>query len=305
MPMLWQSFERYLLIEKTYSAHTCKAYKTDLHDLDSFLLEIGEISLFDKQDLPNIHHRLLRDWMGALMERGISARSIARKLSAVKSYFAFLQKSNLVSANPASRVKVPKFEKKLPAFLKESETEHLLDHMKFPDTFEGIRDKCMLEVLYGCGLRSSELIGLKKEDVDMYSQTIRVTGKGNKQRSLPFGKHVKQALEHYLHRCKSEDLSIVAALFVRKNGQPLYPNLVYKTIRDYLGQVSSLTQRGPHVLRHTFATHLLDNGADLNAIKELLGHSSLAATQVYTHNTIAKLKSVHTQAHPRAESPEP
>ncbi|MEM7371327.1 MAG: tyrosine-type recombinase/integrase [Bacteroidota bacterium] len=302
--MLWQKFEKYLLLERSSSAHTCKAYKTDLHDLNSFLLDIGDISVFQPEDLEKIHHRMLRDWMASLMEKGISNRSIARKLSAAKSYFAYLHKSSLIQVNPASRIKVPKFEKKLPSFLKESETEYLLDQMEFPQSFEGVRDKCLLEMLYGCGLRSSEVLALTRAHVDIHSQILRVQGKGNKERDLPFGKHVLAAIQSYLATCAKADIQLQDRFFVRKNGQALYPSLIYNIVNKYLGQASSLTQRSPHVLRHTFATHMLDNGADLNAIKELLGHSSLAATQVYTHNTISKLKSVHSQAHPRAENRE-
>lgn len=302
--MLWEKFEQYLTVERRYSSHTIKAYKTDLNDLNSFLLEIGNVSLFQEEDIEKIHHRLLRDWMASLIERGISNRSVARKLSAAKSFFSYLHKSTLIPTNPASRVKVPKFEKKLPSFLKESETEYLLDQIEFPDTFEGVRDKCLIEMLYGCGLRSSEAMSLTRQEVDLHTQTIRVHGKGNKERDLPFGKHLTSAILAYLNRCEADGIQLKEAFFVRNNGKTLYPSLIYKIINQYLGQASSLSQRSPHVLRHTFATHMLDNGADLNAIKELLGHSSLAATQVYTHNTISKLKSVHAQAHPRAENRE-
>lgn len=302
--MLWDSFHTYLIHEKAYSSHTVKAYKTDLKSLDSFLQEIVGLSLFKAEDLVSVHHRLLRDWMAALMDQGLSSRSVARKISAAKSYFQFCYKSEHISSNPALRVKVPKFEKKLPSFLKENEVTHLLDQLTFPDTFEGKRDKCILEILYGCGLRSSEMISLRKQDVDLHSQMLSVQGKGNKERRIPFGTHVKQSVQAYLLACEAEEIQLRDTFFVRRNGKAMYPGLLYKLVQGYLGQVSSLNQRSPHVLRHTYATHLLDNGADLNAIKELLGHSSLAATQVYTHNTIAKLQSVHKQAHPRAENRE-
>ncbi|RMG69231.1 MAG: hypothetical protein D6722_10845, partial [Bacteroidetes bacterium] len=230
----------------------------------------------------------------------LSYRSLARKLSAAKTYFRFLQQRGLLDNNPAATVTVPRYDKPLPAFLKESEAEALLDGKHFPAGFEGARDRLMLELLYGCGLRRAELISLRLADLDRYGRTLTVTGKGNKTRRLPYGQHVATALDTYLEAAQAEDVSLDQALLVRPNGAPLYPKLVYRLVRQYVGQVASLAHRGPHVLRHSYATHLLDRGADLNAIKELLGHSSLAATQVYTHNSISKLKRVHNQAHPRA-----
>jgi integrase/recombinase XerC len=298
--MLQEKFLDYLKIEKQYASHTLEAYERDLRMLGEFLASEFELGLFQAADVKRISHRMLRAWMGELLSKGLTSRTVARKLSASRTYFAWLRRQELMEANPAKALKLPGVEKKLPAFLKERETEHLFEEIEFPDTWEGARDKCMLEVLYGCGLRRAELIGLQWADIDMYEKNMLVRGKGNKERMLPFGKAVKLAIETYLSKIEEAGISLDLAFFVRGNGKPLYPMLVYKMVNHYLAMVSSLHQKSPHVLRHTFATHLLNNGADLNAIKELLGHSSLAATQVYTHNSISKLKSIHKQAHPRA-----
>lgn len=298
--MLQEKFLDYLKVEKQYASHTLEAYERDLRILGGFLAAEFELGLFQAADVKRISHRMLRAWMGELLSKGLTSRTVARKLSASRTYFAWLRRQELMDANPAKALKLPGVEKKLPAFLKERETEHLFEEIEFPDTWEGARDKCMLEVLYGCGLRRAELIGLQWADIDMYEKNMLVRGKGNKERMLPFGKAVKQAIETYLSKIEEAGISLDLAFFVRGNGKPLYPMLVYKMVNHYLAMVSSLHQKSPHVLRHTFATHLLNNGADLNAIKELLGHSSLAATQVYTHNSISKLKSIHKQAHPRA-----
>ena len=299
--MLRSKFESYISLEKGYSPHTLTAYLHDLDSLDTHLLESEEISLFDPKTITQIRHRRIRAWMGTLLNQDLSARTVARKLSSVKSYFQYLQKSGVIEQNPAKALKLPAFEKKLPAFLKKSETIALFEGLDFPAGFEGARDCCILELLYGCGLRRAELIGLKQADVDLHERSIVVMGKGKKQRLLPFGKAVAASMTSYIQHAESQQISLQKAFFVRKNGLPLYPQLVHRIVQKYLSQISSLQQRSPHVLRHTFATHLLDQGADLNAIKELLGHKSLAATQVYTHNSISKLKSIHKQAHPRAE----
>lgn len=298
--MLKEKFRIYLKVEKQCAVHTLRAYLDDLDELATYLQGLRQLDVFEEAGVRALVHRDLRGWMGHLRENGLSARSIARKLSAAKSYFAFLQRSGCIENNPALRVKLPQFERRLPAFLKETETESLLDGIVFPDTFEGLRDKCLLELLYGCGLRRAEVLSLKPEDIDLYNRSLRVRGKGGKDRILPFGKHVALAIQVYLDRADAESQSLKRSFFITRTGKPAYPNMVYRIVQKYLSQVSSLTQQSPHVMRHTFATHLLDRGADLNAIKELLGHASLAATQVYTHNTISKLKSVHKQAHPRA-----
>lgn len=300
--MLLERFQQYLKFEKQFSAHTLEAYTLDLSQLSDFLASEYEIDLYAAEQLELINHKQLRAWMGALLGEGLKSRSVARKLSSAKRYFRFLQRENLIELNPAKRVKVPRFERKLPSFLKEKETEYLFDKLKFPDSLEGKRDRAILELLYGCGLRRSEVVSLKAGDLDIFNRSVRVSGKGNKERIVPYGHHVATALQSYLLAVEEDGLNLEAGLFIRPNNQAIYSQLVYRIVRKYLGEVSSLQQKSPHVLRHTFATHLLDNGADLNAIKELLGHSSLAATQVYTHNSIAKLKKVFHQAHPRAQN---
>ncbi|GAB4406859.1 MAG: tyrosine recombinase XerC [Bacteroidia bacterium] len=295
-----EPFFTYLQIERNYSVHTLRAYETDLRDLAAWLTAHFACDLWETEGAACVTHRHLRSWMAQLMEQGCTARTVARKLSSARSYFRYLRRAHLLPANPAARLRLPRFEQKLPVFLQESETEELLRLDVFGDTFEEQRDRCMLELLYGCGLRRSELIGLRLADVNRYARTLRVRGKGNKERILPYGRHAADAIDTYLEAARRDNIALDAAFFVRPNAQPLYPKLVYETVGRHLARVSTRSRRSPHVLRHTFATHMLDRGADLDAIKELLGHSSLAATQVYTHNTISKLKAVHDQAHPRA-----
>ncbi|MDX1909502.1 MAG: tyrosine-type recombinase/integrase [Bacteroidia bacterium] len=303
--MLLTPFLRHLQVEKGYSRHTIQAYQRDLRDLDAWLLAAGHVSVFQPEGLAAIQHRLLRTWMGALLRAGLQHRSVARKVSAVKTYFHYLQADGQVETNPAARLRPPAPARKLPVALKETETRDLLDGLQYPAGFEGIRDKCILEVLYGCGLRRAELLSLRRADLDLYGQTLRVLGKGNKERLVPFGQHVREALTLYL-AAAAEAGFVLEQVFVNNNGKPLYASWLYRMVQTYLSQVTSVQQKSPHVLRHSFATHLLDHGADLNAIKEMLGHSSLAATQVYTHNSMSRLKAIHAQAHPRgARTPTP
>lgn len=298
--MLQTSYQTYLQVEKGYSPHTLQAYLKDLSDLNDFWQIMEERSIYDAEQVGNLDHKLLRLWMGNLIKRGLNTRSVARKCSSVKNYFHFLRLSGILADNPARLLRVPRFEQKLPVYLQEKETFHLLDSLNYADDFEGKRDHCMMELLYGCGLRRSELISLKYKDLDLAGMSLRVLGKGKKERVLPFGPTLKAAITAYLSELTKLGLSTEGVLLQRPDGQALYPELVYRRVRFYLEQLGSLSQNSPHVLRHTFATHLLNRGADLNAIKELLGHSSLAATQVYTHNNIEKLKTVFQQAHPRA-----
>ncbi len=292
-------FLTYLAQERQYSSHTLIAYETDLKQLDAYLVSEFQISLFEGATIHNINHKLLRRWIGRLLELKQSEKSISRKVSAAKSYFNFLQRSELLTSNPAKMVSVPKSEKKLPSYLREAEASALFETLEFPATFEGKRDQCILEILYGCGLRRSELIKLKRSDVDLYNMQLTILGKGRKMRIVPFGKHVNTALRTYISIAQEKEISVDEHFFVRSNGESLYPKWVYRKVHRYLTQICTLHKCSPHVLRHSFATHLLDRGADLNAIKEMLGHSSLAATEVYTHNTIQKLKNIHSQAHPK------
>ena len=298
---LRQQFLDFLRFERGLSKHTLQAYRRDLADLHEFLQTDGELGLDDLSGLSKVKHQDLRLWLGELLQAQLKPRSIARKVSAVRSFFDYLRQQDVIDFNPAHRLKLPKVGRSLPVFLKEQEVEQLLDPGRFADNFIGQRDRCLLELLYGCGLRRSEVIALKTSDITFNPPSLRVSGKGNKERFVPFGPTLTEVLGSYLRMAKSEGLTLNGPLLMRQNGQKLYPNLVYRIVKQQMGLAGDLPKGSPHVLRHTYATHLLDRGADLNAIKELLGHQSLAATQVYTHSSISKLRSVHKLAHPRAE----
>ena len=242
----------------------------------------------------------VRAWMVALLDKGLTERTINRKFSALKSFFKFLKRSGALVQDPMKKVVAPKVRKRLPSFLRESQTSLLFGKVAFPEGFEGVRDRLVLELLYQTGLRRSELIRLKDEDVDRSASWIKVKGKGGKTRLMPVSGALLQLIDHYKVILSKMEFEKTQVLLVTNNGAKMYPKFVYNLVRRYLGQVTTSDKKSPHVLRHTFATHLANNGADLNAIKELLGHSSLAATQVYTHNTIEKLKAVYQQAHPKA-----
>ncbi|MCB9232593.1 MAG: tyrosine-type recombinase/integrase [Bacteroidia bacterium] len=298
--MLIDQFIAYLKTERNYSPHTLTAYAQDLGAFQEFLQEQYETGAETAEEVQQINHRQIRNWMGEMLEKGLEKRTVARKVAAVSTFFKFLQKSELVTTNPASRVKVPKFEKKLPAFLKEKDALSLFEDIEYPEGYKGALDLAILEVLYGCGLRRAELIELLSENVDFAASTLKVMGKGRKERVVPLGQHAAKALKAYQEECKKAQISLQGNFFKLESGQPLYPKYVYNVVTKYLPLVSTVSKRSPHVLRHTFATHLLNAGADLNAIKELLGHKSLAATQVYVHNSISKLKNVYKNAHPKA-----
>lgn len=298
--MLGREFHIYLEAERNYSPHTIDAYVRDLNSFREFTLEAYELDIFDKEDVVDVTHRTIRSWMGDLLEEGLSKRSLARKIAGISAYFHFLRKKEILAHNPAAKVKAPKFEKKLPAFLKDASIDVLFEQIEYPETLEGWRDKALLELLYSCGLRRSELMDLQFKNIDFSGRTLRVMGKGRKERIVPFGDHAHAAMRRYMQACEAENTSFREHFFVRKDGKPMYAQLVYRVVSKYLSLASTLSKTSPHVLRHTFATHLLEKGADLNAIKELLGHSSLAATQVYVHNSISRLKDAHSQAHPKA-----
>lgn len=299
--MLREQFLQYGRHSKGFSPHTLAAYRRDLDSLQTFL-EAKGLSVDAPATVGRIDHRHLRSWLAWLMREGLSARSSARKLASAKSFFKYLHRQGIIEANPAEKVRTPKFGQQLPAFVPETELSRLLDDIAWPDDFEGKRDRCLLELLYGCGLRRAELIGLTPSDIDLYQQQLRVRGKGNRERILPFGKALSQQLAAYQAAREAAGYGQKSPFFLRKNGEPVYPTLLQRVLYRYLSLIDAPSQKSPHVLRHSFATHLLDRGADLQAIKELLGHRSLAATQVYTHNSLAKLKRIHEQAHPRAEA---
>jgi len=297
---LYETFITYLSSEKNYSSHTLTAYKTDLKQFESWLKANYTLDSSVAVEVQQIKHRMLRQWMGSLLEEGLSKKSLARKVSALSAFFKFLRRNGILEVNPAQHLSVPKLEKRLPVYLRAIETQALFEGVQFPEGFTGFRDKLVLELLYSCGLRRNELVTLEVNAVDLGNRTLRVLGKGSKERIIPFGQKAELAITEYLEACEQEGFTLNDTLILTSEGNTVYPQLVYRIVRRYLPMVSKLTKNSPHVLRHSFATHLLENGADLNAIKELLGHSSLAATQVYTHNTIQKLKSAYKLAHPKA-----
>lgn len=291
-----EKFLKYLQYERRYSAHTVLSYKNDLCQLASFL---G--NNFPETKIEEINHSILRSWVVDLSESRKTARSINRKIVAVRSFFKFLLKNGHVSTNPATRLALLKTPKNLPHFVQEDELTKLFDHHSFSDSFEDLRDKLLLEILYGTGIRENELINLKESDINFIEQHIKVLGKRNKERIIPVTKSLIRQISIYLEKkkeCFSSNGDIY--LIVTNKGQKSYPMFIYRTVNKYLKLFTHVEKTSPHVLRHTFATHLLNKGADLNAVKDLLGHSSLASTQVYTHNTLDKLKEIFEQAHPKA-----
>lgn len=298
--MLEGQFHQYLEIERNYSPHTILAYTSDLKAFQAFLAEHYSLEVYSAKGAAAVTHRMIRVWMGELMDAGLGNRSVGRKVASLSAYFRYLRKTGHISKNPVSMVKIPKIEKKLPSFLKHESIQQLFEEMAFDAGFEGDRDKALLEVLYSCGLRRSELVGLEFRNIDFANLTVKVMGKGRKERIVPLGAPAARAMKAYMHTCDAEGFDYRGYFFLKADGEPVYDRLVHRIVDHYLKQVSSLTKTSPHVLRHTFATHLLDRGADLNAIKEMLGHKSLAATQVYLHNTISKLKEVYSMAHPKA-----
>lgn len=291
--MLNQSFFRYLEFEKRFSKHTIVAYQ---NDLEQFALYIQ--TQFELDELDHLSHTFIRSWIVSMMDAGMKSKSINRKISSLKTYYKFLQREGLISQSPMQKIISPKTPKRLPQFVEQSQMENLLDEVDFEDSFEGYRDRLIIEVFYATGIRVSELVGLKSENVDTSRMFIKVLGKRNKERIIPISTELAITIEDYI-RFKEELFGVTDYFFVRENGEAMYTKKVYRMVNSELTKVTSIQKKSPHVLRHTFATHMLNNGAELNAIKEILGHSSLAATQVYTHNSIEKLKSIYKQAHPK------
>jgi len=280
--------------EKKLSKHTALSYQTDLLQFQEYLER--EIS---HPDLLNASHLTIRSWIAQLMDSGISARSVNRKLSSLKSFYRYLLKNGIIKTNPLQKILGPKTPKKLPVFVDESQMEKLFESIEFEEGFIGTRDKLILDILYQTGIRRAELIHLKEQNIDLYDLTIKVLGKRNKERIIPISLELKRNLEAYFKVKKSEGFSN-PLLFVSLKDKPMKEPEIYNLVKKYLSAITTLGKKSPHVLRHTFATHLLNNGADINAVKELLGHANLAATQVYTHNTIEKLKKTYKQSHPRS-----
>ena len=291
-----ESFLQYILIEKGYSPHTVRSYQNDLDQFFVFMQESGSSGLPDE-----ISSHDIRAWIVHLMDNNISATSVHRKISCLRIFFKYLRKEGIVHHDPMDKVVLPKRKKKLPVFVTESAMDNLLDNYEFGNDFPGIRNRTLIEMFYLTGMRRAELIGLKIHDVDLAAGTIKVTGKRNKQRIIPIVRTFIVRLEEYI-KIRSEVFGTGSEswFFVTDKGNKLYDKYVYNTVKSYLKMVTTIEKKSPHVLRHTFATHMLNHGADLNSIKELLGHANLSATQIYTHNTFEKLKKVYKQAHPRA-----
>ncbi|WP_432708305.1 tyrosine-type recombinase/integrase [Pedobacter sp.] len=294
--MVIEKFLSYLSNEKRYSPHTITSYQVDLLQFRDFLQTTFEMELMDAKYVQ------VRDFMVYLLDQQIGPSSVSRKMSALRSFYKYNQRLGLVASNPVSLIKVPKAPKRLPVFIDDQKMDDLLDSAEiFGSSFLSVRDKLVLEVLFGSGIRLAELIGLRDQDVDFYEGTVKVTGKGSKVRLIPLPKALLVLLKEYLDLKSFQNFdNKTDALIVTNKGGVVSPAFIYKTVKHYLSYISTHSKRSPHVLRHSYATTLLNRGADLNAIKELLGHASLAATQVYTHNSIEKLKSVYKQAHPKA-----
>ncbi|HPT13738.1 MAG TPA: tyrosine recombinase XerC [Bacteroidales bacterium] len=298
--MVKEKFIDYIRYEKRFSAHTITAYQHDLQQFADFLQ-----FRYNQPDIIKATHEMVRSWLVELLSGSITSRSVNRKLSVLKSYFRYCKKQGYINESPMAKVIAPKTSKFLPVFLEKEPLENLFKEIPFEPGYTGMRDKLILMVFYSTGMRLSELCTLKISSVDFQAKTIKVTGKRNKERILPIGDYLLQNIKLYIDERSrlmenSDQKNKETSLFVTVKGKPVYQRMVYNIVHRYLSQVSTLEKLSPHILRHTFATHMLNDGADLNAIKEILGHSSLAATQVYTHNTIEKLKSIYNQAHPRA-----
>ena len=295
--MSLKSFTDYLLLEKNYSKLTVKAYQNDLETFNAFIREE-----YDRDSINDVNYPQIRNWIVSMVEKNISNRSINRKVSALNTYFKFLLKVGDVQSNPLAKHRALKTSKKIQVPFSESEISMVLDELHYDDDFEGIRNKLIIELFYSTGIRRIELVELKLDSINFDNKTLKVLGKRNKERIVPLIKPVLETLVKYLKmRNKLTYIEDIDRLFLTQKGVKIYETLVYRIINDYFSIASSKVKRSPHILRHSFATHLLNQGADLNAVKELLGHSSLAATQVYTHNSIAELKKVHLNAHPRSK----
>ncbi len=289
-----ESFIHYLKYEKRNSSHTVVAYRNDLEQFEAFCREVS-----GGFDVKNINRKLIREWVVYLMGKGLTPRSVRRKISSLKAFYKYLVRLEVVDAAPVFDVPLPKVRKKLPLFVEENRLNHLLDDGYFTADFPGIREKLVIALLYGTGIRLSELLSLTGSQVDLDYCQIKVTGKRNKQRIIPFPFSMKMQIGDYL-KARSEAFGTVSGpLIVTDKGDPAYEKLIYRIVHNYLTKVTLIEKRSPHVLRHTYATHLLNKGADLNAVKELLGHANLSATEVYTHTTFEKLHNIYQQAHPR------
>ena len=295
--MSLKAFTDYLMLEKKYSKHTVTSYVKDISSFSMFYKEN-----YQEQSIDKVNYAPIRNWIVHLIETGISNRSVNRKVASLKAYFKFLLKIGAIEETPLQKHKMLKVPKKVEIPFSEKEMEEVLGNIDFPNDFEGKRNKLIIELLYATGMRRSELINLKIKDIDIPAKTIRVLGKRNKERIIPLLDTLVFTIEEYMGMYRSMfKIEADEYFFLRPNGNKIYETLVYRVINNYFSRASTKTKKSPHVLRHTFATHMLSQGADLNSVKELLGHSSLASTQVYTHNSISELKKAYKNAHPRSK----
>jgi integrase/recombinase XerC len=296
IPKALQHFAEYLKFQKRYSQHTIISYQTDLVAFFDFI----ELT-FGNTALPDIKTTFIRTWLAKLKEDGMEAKSINRKISTLKSFFKYQLKEESISVSPMSTIVSLKLNKRLPQFVEKADINTLFSYVEFPDSWQGKTDRILLQLLYNTGIRQAELVSLKESQVDAYKNSIKVLGKGNKERIIPVSEDLMGFLKDYVaDKRKTFEKYNADILLINEKGKKLYPKYVYNAVKKYLSKITTISKKSPHVLRHTFATHLMNNGADLNAVKELLGHSSLAATQIYTHNSIEKLKDIHKKAHPKA-----
>ena len=287
-----KAFLEYLQYEKRFSVHTLVAYTNDINQFVIYLQKT-----YDIHNVEDVKHIVIRSWVVSLMENQISSRSVNRKITTLKTFYRFLLRQEVVQENPMLKIQAPKTSKRLPTYVEKDKMDYLFDNIKFEENIDGMRNKLIMELFYATGMRLSELINLKQSNVDVDNCQMKVIGKRNKERIIPFNNILKESITGYLF---AKGTTNDEFLFVNKSGNRLYEKYVYRLVNNYLSQVTTVGKKSPHVLRHTFATHMLNNGADLNAIKELLGHANLSATQVYTHNTVEKLKNIHKQAHPKS-----
>jgi len=288
-------FLNYLLIEKKYSNHTIIAYKKDLNDFISFC-----VSEYESGDIVDVNYSQIRSWIVSLVNLKVSNRTINRKISTLKSFYKFLQKTKQIEVSPLAKHQALKVSKQVQVPFSEKEIKDVLNLKEDTLDFESVRNKLIVELFYSTGIRRSELIQIKIGNIDFNNETVKVIGKRNKERYIPLIKTVQNSLKNYI-KYRDEIETDESSLFLTKKGKKIYDTLVYRIINNYFSSVSSKVKKSPHVIRHSFATHLLNEGADLNSVKELLGHSSLASTQVYTHSSLGKLKEVYNQAHPRSQ----
>ncbi|MDR2953838.1 MAG: tyrosine-type recombinase/integrase [Prevotella sp.] len=297
--MLIEKYIKYLRYEKNYSLLTEISYSEDLSQFSSFLE-----TDFPDIDIQSVDSDIIRSWMAYLMENKISPRSVNRKLSTLKSFYKYMLRIKEITSDPTKKIKGPNTDKPIPSFVNNSDMEKILDGRNFDDTFESMRDRTIIELFYVTGIRRAELIGIKDTDIDLNKGTVRVTGKRNKQRIIPLGNSIIDLIEKYITIRNEEIENQSGHLFVKEDGQQLYPMLVHRIVSEHLKDIPTLSKTSPHVLRHSFATAMLNDGAGINSVKELLGHASLAATEIYTHTSFEELKRIYEHAHPRAENEE-